>query len=221
MKDKKKYRDAREDLNLVALLLNADSLPAFQLDLQNLENSEKVGFHKDWAGRAWGLHDELMQDLRPLVEGKKTSEIKRDLDRLVEKINELGIKPYWDTWPATKSLGGEFPSNPAYEKLGVGQRVLKFGKDKWIVTMNINLGDAPRGYFYGAIITAFQSGSFNYFKRCQWKDCRKFFLTPDLKRDTYCTPECGKAYDRADAAKRVKRKRKKDKRTAERQLVKN
>jgi hypothetical protein len=211
---KEKYRQAKDDLSLLAHLLNASELSSFQSVLDNMDEADRVGFDSEWAVEAWKVREELRSDLVPLVEGKSRTTIKRHLEQLVAKVSELGLQPYWSYWPATKIFGGDMP-NPAYGKLGVGQGILRLGNDKWIVTMGIDTTESPRKYIYGIIISALQSGTFNYFRQCHWKECGRFYVTPDLRRDKYCTRECGKAYDSANAAQRVRKKRKADKEAAE------
>lgn len=215
MRMARKNNQRPDELRLLTDLLNSSDLESFHKAVEFSGIREELHLDHVWEREAYDFRDELLTELNPLVEARRRSSAKQYLEQLIEKINDARLRPHWSLWPADKTLGGEVGRNPAYERLGVGQGVLRLGTRKWIVTMDFDFLTSPKKFFYGAIVSALQSGKFNGFKRCQWKECRKFFVTPDLRRDRYCTPECGRAYDRTDAAERVRKKRKNDKRKAE------
>jgi len=129
------------------------------------------------------------------------------LASLINKINGLELVAAWNVWPARQNLykiNQVAVRNPGW-KLGPGQGIIKVGKARLIVSPHFNDGRDPKKYLYGMIISTVQSGAFEYLRRCQWENCRKYFLRKDLRRKAYCSGACAEAYDRSTAAARVKK----------------
>jgi len=196
-------------LGLLISLLNSESVLEF-ID-ETLEEDEHgwwhpLHFNESWLKKAWRMRRVILDDLSPLIEGKSRSRAENHLNLLLKKINDMKFKPYWDVWPAGK-IGVMRLKNPAYEKLGPGQAVLKLGKFRGIVTMEFDIVGDPKRYFYGTIAESLQNGRLNRLKRCQWERCRKLYFAYDGRRTIYCSGGCAKAYDKNDAKERVRKYR--------------
>lgn len=203
-------KKGNEDLGLLVSLLNASSAAQFQEELHRQlgkEYADVLGFDDKWVKKAWLLQDKLLKDIGRLFDTKAKATVEKHLHALIEKVNSLNFKPYWRLWPGQRFIGGEYGNNPAYKRLGHHQGIVKIGRGKWIVTVNFRTLESPKDFFYGAIIETLQSGQLKHLKRCQWGECRNFFITYDLRRTTYCRTQCMLASDRADAAKRVQKSR--------------
>jgi hypothetical protein len=155
----------------------------------------------------WPMRDEVRRDLSCMTDSPRRGAME-ELGILVDKINGLGLVPWWNVWPARRNLfviDGHPVPNPGW-KPG-RHRNLKTGKHKFIVSMWFNDSADPRKFLYGTVIEALQSGILTRIKRCQWEDCGRYFLREDLRRIAYCSERCANAYDRWDAAERVRKSR--------------
>ncbi|MBI4529604.1 MAG: hypothetical protein HY695_37880 [Deltaproteobacteria bacterium] len=186
-------------MELLVCLLNSDSCLAFQEELDQVMGVEAQRFDSGWLEEAWTVRDELLKDLAALFAPR--AKVDQLLTKLIDKINDVGPKPLWGLWAGENVEVGVFGKNPAY-RIGPDQGVLRIGKEKWIVRMVFDGSVPPKQYLCTVIISALQTGQFNYFKRCQWQECRKFFITSDLKRDAYCGHGCMYAADRKSARER-------------------
>lgn len=210
-------RQLSEGLWSLLSLLNTESESAFRDEMYRQEGDLRR-FDDKWVQAAWHLRGEIFQDVTPLIEQRRGLRLDAHLKALVEKINGINLKSVLGVWPARpilwtiQSKGKVIKvGNPAYGKLGPGQRVLKIGKQKWIVSTTFDFFDSPRGYFYGTLAEALKEGQFSRLRRCQWKECRKFFIADDGRRKAYCSTKCAEASDRDDAKYRIKKWRQRHK----------
>lgn len=202
-----------EGLWLLLSLLNAESEAAFRDEMyRQMQEGDWRRFDDGWTKAAWHLRGGIFQDVAPLIEQRRGLPLDDHLKALVEKINGTNLKTVLGIWPARsilwtiQSKGTVIKvDNPAYGKLGPGQGVLKIGKRKWIVSTTFEYFDSPSGYFYGTLAEALKEGQFSRLKRCQWKECRKFFIAHDRRRKAYCSTRCAQASDKDDARYRVKK----------------
>ncbi len=225
MKIRSKVRKARkknvgqsessnEGLHLLVSLLNSKSVSEFREKTYDEYKDgpwHPLGFNDRWTIKAWRMRRAILDDLTPLIEGKTTSSVEKYLKALIEKINGIKFKPYWNVWPSRKFYlvinQKTLVENAAYKRLGPAQAVLKIGKYRGIVTMTFDILGDPKRYFYGTIAMSLRDGQLNRFKRCQWERCQKFFIAYDRRRKAYCSGDCGKASDRSGAKERVRKYR--------------
>ncbi len=173
------------------------------------------------------LQSEILDDLIPIIPPAMSNYPKESyelIDRLIHKINGMGLIPEWGLEPVGYRWvqvgdpeAAEFDLEPIdsseaediYRDLGPGQRVLGLLGYKWVVNTKVSLRNAPslRHSLYWNIIDALENGELVWLRRCL--NCWKFFVAEDL-RQKYCTPECTKAADNEAAKKRVRKWRKKD-----------
>jgi hypothetical protein len=213
----------RKSLGSLAFLvdvLNAQTPEA----LDKWREQEGVEFEGvDWIEGVWPFQDELLKDLSPLFDSIPASIAERALSALLEKIEKLEFRCGWQAFPAGRTLftirdlarkqEQELPVlNPAYLKLGTGGAKIKIGKaghkKAYIVSMVLPHENEPRKFLYAEVISALQSGTFSHIGRCEWEECRKFFIREDLRRSVYCSEKCARAYDRSAARIRAKEWRK-------------
>jgi hypothetical protein len=218
------------DVDFIADFLNADfdagdvddlasGDPAFSLfyDLTNLGA----------LGSAKKVQTEVRADLLLLItnaEAVDPSDAYLLLDRLVEKVNKLGLLPQWGVEPVDHDVGvdGSDPKNlqpilvekedPAEVKelfaaLGPGQKVLKILGGRWIVNTKVGLVgpgigfdiDALRHRIYWAVIKSLEDGSLARLGIC--KECNRFFARK-RNNQVFCGDECSIAFFNRDAKER-------------------
>jgi hypothetical protein len=191
--------------------LNAQSQEEF---LASLDEVEARRFGLSWIRRAWKVKNQILEDLRLLTDFVTPSKAIHALRVLVSKLNNLGLTPSWGIWPANPTFNiysggkqrGKIP-NPGWKRLGAGQGTIQVGKQHFIISMNFENERHPGKYLYALIACALQTGGLEHLRRCQWEKCRRFFLRKDLRRTAYCDEVCADAYDRHNAAERVRKSR--------------
>lgn len=155
----------------------------------------------------WSLHDQVQKDFSPIVDSVAGTRATKGLASLIDKINDLKLVPIWNVWPARADIfkaRNVTVRNPGW-KLGPGHGTIKVGRERLIVSPHFNAGRDPKKYLYGMIVSGLQSGTLEDLKRCQWEQCRKYFLRKDRRRKAYCSGACAEAFDRSTAAARVKK----------------
>lgn len=177
---------------------------------------ERQGGHP--VAQAERVRREVIEEITPLIDvwrdPCKSDQTFRQLVKLVQKINGLGIKIRWAMIQVTGT-----------DRNIIGGRVLKIGGTRWVIQptfdmhpFNLRSYRSWQHHFYSFLISAFATGDFNRLGRCYWQECRKFFFASRLGQK-FCKPECTKAADRKAAVKRVDKWRRRQKKKEQRRAL--
>jgi len=222
-------------LELLASFVN------FLIDRRSFKKSwvyQALQFIMGTSPRITALKDlqcELRQYLTPLVSlpiepdrdsSNAYKRIRAPLERLLVKINEVGLTPSWfasyGVYRFPRALKVESRGkikyydvkNSALKRLGQGHRILLLQNTKWIIEMNFRAADLT-GQFYGCIISALEDGSLRRLKICPV--CKKFFVAKILPK-VFCNKSCTRSFYDKKGTSRVQKSRRKKRYSEEKEI---
>ena len=114
----------------------------------------------------------------------------RPLVTLIDKINTLGLQ---GTWAVSQSVPVGLSEE---EVIPIDARALRIGGKHWLVERSFSwnpLGKwsyrLVRQMFYQPLVSALETGEFKRLRMCKRRECQKFFVAADLRRD-FCSDQC-------------------------------
>jgi hypothetical protein len=159
------------------------------------------------------LQQELRQDLLATVapEPWQVGDLDAHLERLLEKINSLGLVSVWDIEPFDRRWlrrygAVRWRANSDALKLKPirsVERIVSVGGFRWLLKKQLP-ATSIRERLYRIIIDALEGQELSKLKRCE--KCQKFFVAED-PREKLCSPQCKRLYDREGAKRRMQRLR--------------
>lgn len=133
-----------------------------------------VGFNEE-------LQDEVREDILPIIAPEKnleSHELETRLEKLLEKINAMDLKPVWriERW----RKGANVP---------VWGRTARIQGHKWTIqrTLETKGRDLPRKLVYVIIAAALETGTIDELQKCG--GCGRIFVPAD-SRKRFCTDHC-------------------------------
>src|SRR5262249_41402474 len=121
----------------------------------------------------------------------------RSLLTLVDKINSLNLK---GNWSVVQSVPVRLDEDTA---IPIDPKALEIGGRHWLIQSYFHWERDPltkwsdhlvRQIFYRPLISALETGEFKRLRMCKRKECQKFFVAEDLRRD-FCSEPCRNTFN--------------------------
>lgn len=137
------------------------------------------------------VREEITQDVRSVLTVlEDPSGSTRALVKLIDKINTLGLQGTWTAFQSVPIRVGDD------EVIPIDARALRIGDKHWLVERRFSWNSLGkwsyrlvRQMLYQPLISALETGEFKRLRMCKRRECQKFFVAVDLRRD-FCSDQC-------------------------------
>ncbi len=138
------------------------------------------------------VQKEVIEEVSPVLEAMQSpSGSHLLLERLVEKINAMGFQDEW--WVGQSS---PHQLSEGEDVIPIDARALKIGARYFLVSRGFNwdlMGkwtyQLVQHMFYRPLIATLETGEFKRLRRCQRRECQRFFVAGDLRLE-FCRDQC-------------------------------
>lgn len=144
------------------------------------------------------VQKEVVQEVKSVLEAMQNpTGTQHSLVKLVDKINDLGLR---GNWSVAQSVPIRLDEDT---RIPIDVKALKIGGRHWLVEPWFHWERNPltkwsdrlvRQMFYRPLISALETGEFKRLGMCKRRECQKFFVADDLRRE-FCGDDCRIAFN--------------------------
>jgi len=144
------------------------------------------------------VQKEVVQEVKAVLEAiQDPTGTQHPLVKLVDKINDLGLRGNWSVAQSVPMRIDEDTLIP------IDAKALKIGVRHWLIqpwfhwerdSLTKWSHRLVRQMFYRPLISALETGEFKRLGMCKRRECQKFFVAEDLRRE-FCGDDCRIAFN--------------------------
>lgn|SRR5262249_26981320 len=144
------------------------------------------------------VRERVAREVRSVLEAMQDpSGSPRPLVNLIAKINNLKLQGNWSVSQSVRMRISE------EEVIPIDPKALKIGGNYWLVESSFGWSQNPLEkwsyllvlqMFCRPLISALETGEFKRLRMCKRKECQKFFVAEDLRRD-FCSDQCRNTFN--------------------------